>query len=76
MVSIIALYEDHNAEYLLCVVSASVVLTRYRTKLRRQMNERDVVSTLTFLNVVAYISHTQYRSLGEFILIASSTTRP
>ena len=57
-------------------VAASVVLTRYRTKLRRQMNERDVVSRISFLNVNTCISHTQHRSLVEFILTASSTTRP
>lgn len=28
-----------------CAVVASVVLTQWRTKLRRQMNERDIVSS-------------------------------
>jgi len=31
----------------LFVVLASVILTQWRTRLRRQMNERDIVSTLT-----------------------------
>jgi ABC-type transport system involved in Fe-S cluster assembly fused permease/ATPase subunit len=31
------------------IVAASVILTQWRTKIRRQMNERDVVSIYKFL---------------------------
>lgn len=37
------LAEQNTRIYGHFAVAASVILTRYRTKLRRQMNERDVV---------------------------------
>lgn len=36
---------------MLFIVAASVILTTWRTRLRRQMNERDVVSSLYQLGV-------------------------
>lgn len=35
---------------LLSLVVTSVVLTRWRTQLKRQMNERDIVSAMTVIH--------------------------
>jgi len=56
-----------------CAVAASVILTQWRTRIRREMNERDVVCVVLCSNIL--FAYHRRRSPVVFTLIVFLTTK-